>query len=313
MATASQYLETAASYIGVSGTDNIFNTWIWGHHCYDANVYPWCAAFQSYVGVHDLDMPFSPSASAAGVANQGTRVADSEARAGDWVLFNWDGRQDFGWADHIGVVEWSDINSSGFFGTIEGNTNTWDGEVARCYRNNNGGYATAFFRPPYGDAAPTDEPKQIPGSTVNDANLLYRAHVQNLGWCAPVRDGQVAGTVGYGLRMEAFKITPPEGWELTVKLHIQNEGWKSWSGIKKGKSSGEGSSANDPIIGTVGQALRVEDIIIEVDKRPAGDKRKLYFRVHQQNEGWKSWTEEGYASGTDGMSLRLEAIQMKIV
>ena len=153
----------------------------------------------------------------------------------------------------------------------------------------------------------------MPGSTVNNANLLYRAHVQNLGWCAAVRDGQVAGTVGYGLRMEAFKITPPEGWELTVKLHIQNEGWKSWSGIKKGESSGEGSSANDPIIGTVGQALRVEDIIIEVNKRPAGDKRKLYFRVHQQNEGWKGWTEEGYASGTDGMALRLEAIQMKIV
>ena len=311
MATADQYLSKAAEYIGISGTDNIFNTWYWGHPCYDAGLYPWCACFQSYVGVHDLDMPFSPSASAAGVANQGTRVADSEARAGDWVLFNWDGRQDFGWADHIGVVEWSDINGSGYFGTIEGNTNTWDGEVARCTRYNDGSYATAFFRPPYGDT-PSDEPHQVPGSTVNDAGLWYRALVQNIGWCDPVRDGQVAGTTGYALRLEAFKITPPDGWELECKVHVQNIGWMDYPNIEKGESSGEGSSDNDPIIGTTGEALRIEDVIIEVKKRPAGDNRKLYFRVHQQDVGWKAWTEEGNASGTEGMGIRLEAIQMKI-
>lgn len=160
MATARQYIETAARYIGIGGTDNIFNTWIWGQHVYDPNTYPWCAAFQSYVGVHDLGMPFNPSASAAGVAWQGTRVADSEARAGDWVLFNWDGRQDFGWADHIGVVEWSDIGGSGLFGTIEGNTGGGEGAVMRCTRNNNAGYATAFFRPPYDESEEDMTPEQ---------------------------------------------------------------------------------------------------------------------------------------------------------
>lgn len=156
MATPSQYLDTAASYIGISGTDNIFNTWYWGHPCYDADVYPWCACFQSYVGVHDLGMPFEPSASAAGVAWQGAPIADEDVQPGDWVLFTWDGRQDFSWADHIGVVEWSDINGSGYFGTIEGNTNTWDGEVARCTRYNWGSYGTKFFRPPYdGQPSPT--------------------------------------------------------------------------------------------------------------------------------------------------------------
>ena len=29
MASANDYLEQAADYIGISGTDNIFNTWIW--------------------------------------------------------------------------------------------------------------------------------------------------------------------------------------------------------------------------------------------------------------------------------------------
>ena len=35
MATAEQFISKAASYIGVSGTDNIFNTWYWGRHVYD--------------------------------------------------------------------------------------------------------------------------------------------------------------------------------------------------------------------------------------------------------------------------------------
>ena len=160
MATARQYIETAAGYIGVGGTDNVFNTWIWGQHVYDPNRFPWCAAFQSYVGVHDLGMPFNPSASAAGVAWQGERVADSAVRPGDWVLFNWDGSQDFGWAHHIGLVEWSDINGSGLFGTIEGNTGGGEGRVMRCTRNNNGGYAPAFFRPPYEESEEDMTPEQ---------------------------------------------------------------------------------------------------------------------------------------------------------
>lgn len=160
MATADQYIEQAAKYIGISGTNNIFNQWYWGHACYDPNVYPWCACFQSYVGVHDLKMPFKPSASASGVATQGKRVKDSEARKGDWVLFNWDGRQSFGWADHIGVVEWFD-HSSGLFGTIEGNTGSSSGgEVKRVTRNNNANYATAFYRPPYEE-----------GLNMNDADM----------------------------------------------------------------------------------------------------------------------------------------------
>ena len=167
MATAQQYLEKAASYIGVRGTDNIFNTWFWGHHCYDPGTYPWCAAFQSYVGVHDLGMDFTPSASAAGVANQGTRVPDEQAQPGDWVLFNWDGRQDWGWADHIGVVEWSDINGSGYFGTIEGNTgSSAGGEVARCTRYNWGSYGTAFFRPRWG-GGPSPSPSPQPSGDEN--------------------------------------------------------------------------------------------------------------------------------------------------
>ena len=147
-------------------------------------------------------------------------------------------------------------------------------------------------------------PEQFPGSTVNNAGLYYQVHAENAGWFDTVRDGQTAGSVGYSARMEALKINPPDGWELEVCVHVQDIGWQRYSGIKHG---------NDTVIGTTGKSKRIEDIIIRVTNRPANDKRKLYFRVHQQDYGWKAWTEEGFASGTDGMGIRLEAIQMKIV
>jgi len=159
---------------------------------------------------------------------------------------------------------------------------------------------------------PSDAPEQVPGEPVNDAGLKYRAHCQTVGWLPAVRDGQVAGTTGYAKRLEALKITPPEGWVLEVSMHVQSHGWMTWSGIRKGESSGTESSSNDPIMGTVGEAKRIECLMVKVLDRPAGDNRKLYFQVHQQSTGWKDWTPEGYASGTDGMALRLEAVRMKI-
>lgn len=90
MATASQFLDQAAKYVGYWGDYNQFNSWYWedlNGYDYDPG-WAWCAAFQSYVGVHDLGMPFNPSASAAGVAWQGDEVADEDVEPGDWVLFN---------------------------------------------------------------------------------------------------------------------------------------------------------------------------------------------------------------------------------
>ena len=174
VATASDYIKKAATYIGISGTDNIFNTWIWGRHVYDPDDYPWCAAFQSYVAVHDLGIRINPSASAAGVANQGRRVDDSEVQPGDWVVFNWDGRTDTGWCDHIGLVEWFDHDTE-WFGTIEGN---YGDRVTRVTRNNNDSYFTAFFRPPYDGKTST---KKNTSSKAKKAQPTYCVAVLNGG------------------------------------------------------------------------------------------------------------------------------------
>lgn len=147
MATADEFIEQAAGYIGYYGDYNVFNHWYW---CvlngYDEDPgWAWCAVFQSYVA-DDLDMDVRYSASSAAFGTQFPRVWTPQR--GDFVLFNWDGRQDTGWTDHIGVVEWADPGS-GYFGTIEGNTGY--GEVARCTRYMYGGYFCAFFRPDWDD------------------------------------------------------------------------------------------------------------------------------------------------------------------
>lgn len=157
------------------------------------------------------------------------------------------------------------------------------------------------------DDSGKDKNPQDAGNPVNDSGFAYRAHVADYGWLAPVRDGQIAGTTGKGKQLEAIKITPPEGLELSVKFHIRNKGWRTWSGIKKGASSGEGSSANDPIIGTVGESLRAEALEVNVISNTTG--KNLKYRVHVANYGWTDWVNHEYTAGTVGISKAIEAVQ----
>lgn len=149
---------------------------------------------------------------------------------------------------------------------------------------------------------------QYDGKVVVDSSIAYRVHVQNKGWLDPVKDGVIAGTIGKALRLEALKITPPESVELQVEVHIQNIGWVVYSGVKKGKSSGTGSSDNDPIMGTVGKGLRMEGIRIRCLKNGTG--KKLKYQAHVQNVGWQPTVAEGMLAGTTGKSLRMEAIKI---
>ena len=157
----------------------------------------------------------------------------------------------------------------------------------------------------------TPTPWQPDTEPENNNGLWYRAHTQNLGWLPAVHDGMTAGTTGSSLRMEAFKIAPPEGLEIDVTVHVQNKGDIVYKGVKTGDNSGEGSSTSDPIMGTTGQSLRLEGFSIRCAKNTTG--KKLMYRAHVQNEGWQEWKSEGEFAGTRGKRRRMEAIQIKLV
>ena len=128
------------------------------------------------------------------------------------------------------------------------------------------------------------------------------AHVQNIGWMAPVGDGKTAGTTGRGLRVEAVRPTVvglrvPGGVE--VAAHVQNIGWQGWRGA--GKTAG-----------TTGRGLRVEAVKMRLTGE-AADEYDLYYRAHVQNYGWLSWAEAGEEAGSTGLGLRVEGFQTKLV
>ncbi|MDO4925482.1 MAG: glucosaminidase domain-containing protein [Turicibacter sp.] len=130
-------------------------------------------------------------------------------------------------------------------------------------------------------------------------SVVYSTHIQNEGWQLNKKNGQMSGTEGKSLRLEAIKINLDNysGASIKYSTHIQNEGWQEW------KSNGE-------VAGTEGKELRLEAIKIEATGLPEG--LEVQYRVHIQNEGWQEWKSNGEVAGTEGESLRLEAIEIRI-
>lgn len=145
------------------------------------------------------------------------------------------------------------------------------------------------------------KPAQYPGEPANDAGLYYRAHVATLGWLDTVRDGQEAGTTGYGLALEGLRIQPPEGVVLAVEAHIAGIGWRHYEGIQ----AGERETSCDPLIGTIGEARAIEGLRIECRSR-----HRLRYRVHVVDYGWTPWVLDGEATGSVGEGRAIQAVQL---
>ena len=137
----------------------------------------------------------------------------------------------------------------------------------------------------------------------NSIDILYRTHVQNIGWQSYVLNGNVSGTSGRSLRLEGIniKLDDTKNCDIGIQYttHVQNYGWMPWS-------------SNGELSGTTGEALRLEAIKIQLTGEDK-DLFDVYYRVHAQYFGWLSWTKNGAPAGTSGYAYRLEAIQILVV
>ncbi|EKJ5044612.1 C39 family peptidase [Enterococcus faecalis] len=130
----------------------------------------------------------------------------------------------------------------------------------------------------------------------------YQTHVQNIGWQGVVKNGEIAGTSGKNLQLEAIKINLSDAalaGNIEYSTHIQNIGWQAYK-------------ANGALSGTTGKNLQLEAIKIKL----AGDVSRyydVYYRVHIQDKGWLNWAANGASAGSQAASKHLEAIQIKIV
>lgn len=130
--------------------------------------------------------------------------------------------------------------------------------------------------------------------------IEYRTHVQNVGWQDWVKNGEISGTEGKGLRLEGFKLTIDSEYDLGLEYqtHIQNVGWQDWV-------------SNGVISGTSGKGLRLEGIRIRLTGDDA-DKFDVFYQTQIQNVGWQENVKNGEMSGTSGKGLRLEGIRVVI-
>lgn len=146
--------------------------------------------------------------------------------------------------------------------------------------------------------------ENAPGSTSRPfiyKMIKYQTHVQNIGWQGEKADGEMSGTTGQSLRLEAIKIQLSSSIDggIVYKTHVQDYGWQNF--VANGQASG-----------TSGQAKRLEAIQIQLTGN-AKNQYDLYYRVHAQNFGWLGWAKNGESAGTAGYSYRLEGIQIVLV
>ncbi len=102
--------------------------------------------------------------------------------------------------------------------------------------------------------------------------------------------------------MMPVQVAATDKVSLSYKTHVQNDGWQDY--VWEGEMSG-----------TAGRSLRLEGINIRLDAK--GHDLGIAYQTHIQNIGWEAETEGGWKtndemSGTQGLSYRLEAIEIKL-
>ena len=136
--------------------------------------------------------------------------------------------------------------------------------------------------------------------------ILYSAHVQNIGWQSYVRNGEMIGTTGQGLRIEALRISlknAPENVKIEYHAYVQNIGWQSWQ-------------QDNQIAGTIGQGLRIEAMEIKLIDRNTNKEIQnmtVEYQAHVQGDGWQKTKVDGETAGTLGEGLRIEAFKIILV
>ena len=133
------------------------------------------------------------------------------------------------------------------------------------------------------------------------ASILYKTHVQDIGWQDFVQDGKMSGTSGRSKRLEGIqiKLSSKLKGNVEYQTHVQDIGWQGWK-------------SNGTMSGTSGQSKRLEAIRIKLSGEIA-NKYDVYYRVHCQDFGWLGWAKNGEASGSEGFSKRLEGIEIRLV
>ena len=139
-------------------------------------------------------------------------------------------------------------------------------------------------------------------------NLSISAHVQNIGWMNPVDSGEIAGTTGRGLNLEALKISldidgatsqDQVANALSVEAHVAGIGWQAAVG-------------NAGTVGTTGQSRAVEALRVRLSDGLSA-RYTVWYRVHSAEFGWLGWACDGADAGSAGYGRAAQAVQVAVL
>lgn len=128
------------------------------------------------------------------------------------------------------------------------------------------------------------------------AQIGYNVHVSTIGWQGEHYNGDLAGTTGRRLAIEALTVFSGDV-EIIAQGHVQNVGWQ------------DSQRGNNITIGTTGKAKRLEAIKLSL----VNSSKTITYRVHVQDIGWMNWVTNGEIAGTVGQGKRIEAIEIKVI
>lgn len=158
---------------------------------------------------------------------------------------------------------------------------------------------------PKGSEAPgeTARPFVTPDYVRSLCDVEYQGHVQNIGWMDWTKNGNHIGTMGSGLRLEAFSMKLgghfAQNSSVSYQAHLQSTGWQGWK--TQGQTAGE-----------TGTAKRIECFQVSLNGEAAA-VYDVYYHAYVQNYGWLDWAKNGGWAGTTDGSLRIEAISVMLV
>ena len=138
-------------------------------------------------------------------------------------------------------------------------------------------------------------------------SLSYSAHVSIIGWMGAVAGGEVAGTTGRGLPLEALRLVlsdastgEPLGSDaISVEAHVSNVGWQA--------AVGNGGTA-----GTTGQSRAVEALRVRLSAELSA-RYTVWYRVHSAEFGWLGWACDGADAGSAGYGRAVQAVQVAVL
>ncbi len=149
---------------------------------------------------------------------------------------------------------------------------------------------------------------QLTGGLAEKYDIYYRVHCQEFGWMGWAKNGEEAGSEGYGYRVEAIEVClvakgsaapgstsgrfNKKAASVSVQAHVSDIGWQAYT---------------TGVAGTTGQSKAIEALNFQVSNSPGGS---IQCSAHVQDLGWRDYTS-GMA-GTTGRSKRLEAVKIKL-